>query len=87
MKTKRFDPFRAVSGKYGAPIGRYAGIIDTEAKTLCARHQGGGGGYDKGDAYWGLPSNVWAVWVYGKGSDGVVYVRANSREAAIKKAR
>lgn len=83
----RFNPFPKVSGRYGASMGRYAGVIDQQAKTLCAMHQGGGDGYDKGGAYWGFPSSVWAVWSYGKGEDGVVYVRANSRQDAINKAR
>ncbi len=83
---KRFNPFQKLSCRYGAPMGRYWGKIDPQGH-LCARHQGGGQGYDSGGAYWGTPSNVWAVWEYGKGSEGVVYVRASSRESAIKKAR
>ena len=51
---KRFDPFPPVSCKHGAPMGRYAGVIDTDAPKLCARHQGGSEGYDKGGAYWGF---------------------------------
>lgn len=86
----RFDPFVAVSGRYGAPMGRHAhpGISSTwDATTrLCARHQGGSDGYDKGGAYWGSPGNVWAVWERGMGEEGVVYVRASSAEAAKREA-
>ena len=78
----RFDPFKSLSCTYGAPMGRISRNIDIDS-SLCARHQNGGDGYDKGGAYWGTPSNVWAVWAWGKGSNGVQYVRANSRQAAI----
>ncbi len=81
----RFNPFPKVSCRYGAPMGRDSGEIDPDGK-LCAMHQGGGDGYDKGGAYWGSPSNVWAVWNYGDGDNGCIYVRAWSREEAIKKA-
>lgn len=83
----RFNPFYSVSCRYGSPMGRRNEAIDQQARTLCAMHQGGGDGYDKGGAYWGTPSNVFAVWVYGKGNEGVVYVRAKSRQDAINKAR
>jgi hypothetical protein len=90
MITKRFDPFDRVSSRYGAPMGRpsNSGLSAawTPATRLCARHQGGGGGYDRGGAYWGFPSDVWAVWEHGRGEDGVAYVRAPSRQAAINMA-
>jgi hypothetical protein len=90
MTTKRFDPFASVSCRYGAPMGRHSHpgfpATWTPSTRLCARHQGGSDGYDRGGAYWGYPSNVWAVWEHGRGEDGVVYVRAPSRMAAIKMA-
>jgi len=51
-----------------------------------AKRQGGGDGYDKGGAYWGTPSNVWAVWAWVDGDAVCVYVRASSRADAISKA-
>jgi hypothetical protein len=88
MTTKRFDPFDRLPGRYGAPMGRpsHPGLAATWPRRgirLCARHQGGSDGYDRGGAYWGYPRDVWAVWGRGRGEDGVVYVRAPSRQAAI----
>lgn len=58
-----------------------------DAKRLCARHQGGGDGYDRGGAYWGSPANVWGVWAHLGGETVCTYVRANSRAAAIAAVR
>lgn len=86
---KQFNPFPEVSGQYGAPMGRIgdnpANLQDV--KRLHARRQGGGGGYDKGGAYWGLPSNVYGVWSHIDGETICAYVRANSRIAAINKVK
>ena len=87
---KQFDPFPPVNGKYGAPMGRRsdnpANLQDL--KRLHARHQGGrGDGYDRGGAYWGTPSNVWGVWGWVDGEVCCVYVRAWSRDDAIKQVR
>ena len=92
MAATRFDPFAAVSCRYGAPMGRLsdnlAAFLDGSVplSRMAARHQGGGGGYDKGGAYWGSPCNVWAVWHAGHAEDGVIYVRAWSRDEAIREA-
>jgi hypothetical protein len=84
---KQFNPFPHVPGKYGAPMGRHgdnpANLQDV--KKLCARRQGGGDGYDKGGAYWGLPSNVYGVWAHIDGETVCTYIRANSRLDAINK--
>ena len=82
----RFNPFEKVDCTYGSPMGRadacgHLNVFDT--KKLSAQHQGGGECYDRGGAYWGLPSDVWAVWVTGDGPSTVKYVRAKSREDAI----
>ena len=86
---KQFNPFPEVSGRYGAPMGRIgdnpANLQDV--KRLHARRQGGGGGYDKGGAYWGLPSNVYGVWAHIDGETVCTYVRANSRVTAINKVK
>ena len=82
----RFDPFENVSCRYGAPMGRSSSNCFFPEIKLCARHQGGGEGYDKGGAYWGTPSNVWAVWLHGKGPDTVQYIRADCRSHAIEAA-
>ena len=88
MKTQ-FNPFPPVSSRYGSPMGRRG---DNPAKLqgvkrLHARRQGGRDGYDKGGAYWGLPSNVWSVWARIDGAVCVAYVRAPSRDAAINMVR
>ena len=84
---KQFNPFPAVSSRYGAPMGRHgdnpANLQDLPAYKLCARRQGGGNGYDKGGAYWGCPDNVWGVWAWIDGDAVCTYVRASSRQAAI----
>ena len=79
----RFDPFENVSCRYGAPMGRSSSKYFYPERKLCTRHQGGGDGYDKGGAYWGTPSTVWAVWVRGKGPKTVQYVRAVCHRSAI----
>ena len=86
---KQFNPFAEVSSMHGAPMGRRgdnpSNLIGI--KRLHARHQGGGGGYDKGGAYWGAPSNVWGVWGWIDGEVCCVYVRATSRTDATNKVR
>ena len=86
---KQFNPFQDVSARYGAPMGRHGNNPSNlqDVKRLHARRQGGGDGYDKGGAYWGLPSNVWAVWATIDGEVICTYVRANSRLDAIAKVR
>ena len=86
---KQFNPFPDTSCKYGAPMGRYFGNPANlqDVKRLCARHQGGGDGYDKGGAYWGIPSNVWGVWAHIEGETVCAYVRASNRENAINQVR
>ena len=88
MKNQ-FNPFPEVSSRYGAPMGRSGDTPSNlqDAKRLHARHQGGGDGYDKGGAYWGLPSNVYGVWAHIDGETICAYVRANSRIAAINKVK
>ena len=85
-----FNPFEYLSTKIGAPMGRTPGPDKILSHTgdvlrIAAKHQGGSEGYDRGGAYWGLPSDVWGVWVHGKGPQTVKYVRANTREGAIAK--
>lgn len=86
---KQFNPFPEVNSQYGAPMGRCGDNPANlaHAKRLHARRQGGGYGYDRGGAYWGTPSNVWAVWA--RLGDAIVccYFRADSREDAISKAK
>jgi len=88
MKTQ-FNPFPYVSGRYGAPMGRRGSNPSNlqDVKRLHARRQGDGDGYDKGGAYWGLPSNVWGVWAAIDGEVICTYVRANTRSDAIAKVR
>ena len=71
-----------MGGAYGAPTGRCGrqlGLEGVTADDLAV--SGPAGEYDAGGAYWGYsPSEgpVYAVWIKGKGRDGVAYVRANS---------
>ena len=85
----RFNPFPKVNCAYGAPMGRQGdapgNFVDAPRLSLCARHQGGGEGYDCGGAYWGLPSNVYAVWI--RGGEAVTYVRASSEQDSLRIAR
>lgn len=85
----RFNPFARVDCSRGAPMGRPCdapgNFVDAPDAKLYARHLGGGDGYDRGGAYWGFPSNVWAVWT--RGGEAVVYVRARSANEAKRKAR
>lgn len=82
-----FDPFDKVDGKYGAPMGRASAppgnLSDVKSDRLVVQWQEGGDGYDKGGAYWGLPSNVYAVWEEGNGPETVQYVRACSFGEAL----
>ena len=58
-----------------------------ETSDLCVA--GPAGEYDSGGAYWGSGGSegpVWAVWERGRGREGVVYVRARSRESAKRRA-
>jgi hypothetical protein len=82
-----FDPFDKVNSVYGAPMGRASDDLRGVPliTRLYVRHQGGGEGYDKGGAYWGLPSNVYAVWT--RGGELCAYFRAHSKEEAVRKAR
>jgi hypothetical protein len=86
---KQFNPFPKVNSQYGSPMGRHGGNPANlqGLKRLHARHQGGGDGYDRGGAYWGTPGNVWAVWARVDDEVITAYVRAASRDAAIKQVR
>lgn len=80
-----FRPFPKCNTQYGAPMGRYDGTIDPDLKPDQLAVAGPAGEYDAGGAYWGCggpEGPVWAVWHKGHGRDGVVYVRAKSREGA-----
>jgi len=86
--AERFNPFPKVSGKYGAPMGRYSTRDDFESVKRFAV-SGPQGEYDCGGAYWGSCGKegpVWAVWEARRGRDGVAYVRARSRAEAIRSA-
>lgn len=86
---KQFNPFPKVNCTYGSPMGRRSDNPEklNGAKRLHARRQGGGDGYDRGGAYWGTPSNVWAVWAHIDNDIVCVYVRSNSRLDAIAKVK
>ena len=84
--TKRFNPFPKANCQYGSPMGRQGlKTLDcTDPSKLCVSLPQGE--YDSGGAYWGLGMShgpVYAVWVRGKGHDGVCYVRARNKAKAI----
>jgi hypothetical protein len=85
----RFRPFPPVSCRYGAPLGRVSAQPDPDTPLDQLAVAGPAGEYDAGGAYWGLGGSegpVWAVWVKGRGHDGVAYVRARGRESAKRAA-
>ena len=70
-------------------MGRYGGTIEPDTPPDRLAVAGPAGEYDAGGVYWGLGGSegpVWAVWVKGRGRDGVVYVRAKGRESAKRAA-
>ena len=89
---ERFKPFPPLSGRYGAPLGRASANLGLDPEydtpnTLAVA--GPAGEYDAGGAYWGASASegpVWAVWRKGKAREGVVYVRAKSRDGAKRAA-
>lgn len=89
MEKQRFRPFPKVGCAYGAPMGRHSGTIDPDTPLHRLAVAGPAGEYDSGGAYWGTGGEgpVWAVWVKGRGRDGVVYVRASGRNGAKLAAR
>lgn len=77
-------PFESdVSSKYGAPMGRRSDAPESmTGKTRLQKVKMVGGAYDKGGAYWGGGTPLYAAW----DDDGhVSYVRAGSRVEAKKK--
>jgi hypothetical protein len=85
---ERFNPFPKLDCKYGCQMGRQStrnGFCGVPADKLCVSHPQGE--YDSGHAYWGSgmgEGSVYAVWERGKGHKGVMYVRAHSKQDAIK---
>lgn len=81
----RFNPFRRVNSRYGAPMGRPSDYPEnySGAGKLYARHGGGDGYYDRGGAYWGH-GDIYAVWT--RGGAFCAYVDGvSSPQAAIAK--
>ncbi len=83
----RFNPFPRVNCQYGAPMGRCDTRRDFDAVERFGVSVAIWGCYDPGGAYWGSAGRdippLRAVWEYGKGSEGVTFVRAFTREKAI----
>lgn len=86
----RFNPFPKVSCRYGAPMGRYSqpGWQWPKDRRKIAANKSAwvDGDYDRGGAYWGCGTPIWAVWERGHAAESVVYVRAWSRDSAIEQA-
>jgi hypothetical protein len=89
MHNNRFRPFPPIASHYGAPMGRASTRLDPDTSPAALAVAGPAGEYDAGGAYWGRSPTegpVWAVWVRGRGRDGVAYVRAKSRAGAKREA-
>lgn len=72
----------------GAGMGRSSDLPhDTASKCHLQRVRLDEGGYDKGGAYWGAPSNLWLVRSVETETDAekLAYVRAPNRDAAKSK--
>ena len=73
---------KPVSGKYGAPMGRYTGpdFLDVDAGRIYLREiRLDSGGYDAGGAYWGLGAALWEA--LDQDGNGRIF-RARDRAAA-----
>lgn len=86
-------PIKAVSCKYGAPLGRYSSKTYESGSGKISVHRvkmSGCGAYDEGGAYWGCASS-WknilyrAAWPDPDGDICELFVRASSRDEAIGK--
>ncbi len=90
MTQTRFTPFPPVSCAYGAPMGRPSADLPEGTPHDRLAVAGPAGEYDSGGAYWGRAAPhdgpVWAVWIKGRGRDGVAYVRAKGRRGAKRAA-
>jgi len=79
------EPLQPVGGRYGAPMGRRAHVLDPGAGVVTVRRVTlDPGGYDSGGAYWGLGLPLWRA-IDGDGSPD--YFRAASRGAALEAIR
>lgn len=93
------NPTPYVSGKYGAPMGRasHNSYTDQHGRTFeltvskdappmrLVRCPLDSGGYDRGGAYWGIPSNLYYYEAHLTDING--YVRGNTRELAKEQIR
>lgn len=79
-----FNPTPDVNCKYGAPMGRRSHndytVTEDAAPFRLVRCPLDSGGYDRGGAYWGTPSNLY--YYEGPLTDISGYVRGNTREHA-----
>lgn len=81
------DPTPHVSGKYGAPLGRFTGpdYLETSAGPLYLRHiRLNSGGYDSGGAYWGQYQRLY--WVADQDGNSK-FLRARNRDDAKAQVR
>jgi len=86
--TQRFKPFPPVTCAYGAPMGRTSSNLQINYESD-SKHSLAVAGpayeYDAGGVYWGNGGHegpVWAVWRKGLSCEGVIYIRAHSRDHA-----
>ncbi len=69
-----------VSSKYGAPMGRTGVNHGVNGKVYLRRVPLDSGGYDRGGAYWGIPSNLYEAFT--EDGEYIAYFRARSRQEA-----
>jgi hypothetical protein len=76
------NPITPVSGRYGAPMGRFLGpdALDTTAGRIYLRRIPiNSQGYDSGGAYWGIGQPLWHA--HDQDGNGRIF-RARNRAAA-----
>lgn len=83
------NPVPAVSGRYGAPMGRQSSAMDHDAPESIRRASRvalNGGGYDRGGAYWGTRPRGLHLYAVQDGMGNLAFVDAATSQEAISKA-
>lgn len=83
------NPVPAVSGRYGAPMGRPSDAMDHDAPPAIRRASRvplNSGGYDRGGAYWGTRPRGLHLYAVQDGMGNLAFVDAATSQEAISKA-
>jgi len=81
------NPVPAVSGKYGAPMGRCSATLDHDGTWRARRIPLDGEGYDAGGAYWGLRQIGQSLFAVQDGMGNIAFVDAAGPQGALAIAR